>query len=153
VATAGLIAGVVLFGWHPLDVAATSLSGGVLSGGFHLSTAALLWRDAFGTMYVAFGFSALLGIGMLFSATSDTPAGAVSITVGCYIVSEILDAITDLGRIRYALPTHYQSAWESTITSNTFSTDLIVGVIVQVAYLLVFGAIAVWWFRRKDIRS
>jgi ABC-2 type transport system permease protein len=153
VATAGLVAGVILFGSHPLDVPATSLIGGVLSGGFHLTTGALLWRDAVATAYVAFGFSALLAIGMVFSATTDTPASAVSITVGCYIVSEILDAITDLGRIRYALPTHYQSAWESIITTNVFKHDLIVGIVVQLAYVAVFGAIAIWWFRRKDIRS
>ena len=38
-------------------------------------------------------------------------------------------------------------------TDNTYSQDMVAGIVVQVAYLVVFGAIAVVWFRRKDIRS
>jgi ABC-2 type transport system permease protein len=73
--------------------------------------------------------------------------------VGVYIVSEILDGITQLGRLRYGFPTHYLNAWESMFTENRFSGDMIAGVVVQLVYFVVFGAIAIAWFRRKDIRS
>jgi ABC-2 type transport system permease protein len=152
VGLAALVAGVVFFGWHPLDVPVSLGSGGI-GLGFHLSTADLLWRLLVGTAYVSFGFTALLAIGTLVSTMTDTPSGAVSAAVGAYIVSEILDAITDLGSIRYVLPTHYNTAWQSMFTQNTFSSDLRSGVLVQVVWFVVVGAAAVWWFNRKDIRS
>ena len=73
--------------------------------------------------------------------------------MGTYIVSEILDAITQLGRIRYGFPTHYLDSWQSMFIENRFSHDMIAGVVVQLAYLAVFGGAAILWFRRKDIRS
>jgi ABC-2 type transport system permease protein len=73
--------------------------------------------------------------------------------VGVYIVSAILDGISQLGPIRYAFPTHYLSAWRDTFIQNSYPTDMLVGLAMQVAYLLVFGAVAIAWFRRKDIRS
>ncbi len=92
-------------------------------------------------------------MGTLFSILTDTAASAIGATVGVYIVSEILDGITQLGRIRYFFPTHYIDSWQTMFTDNRYSHDMITGVIVQLAYLAVFGTIAVVWFRRKDIRS
>jgi ABC-2 type transport system permease protein len=149
VAVTGLIAGTVLFGWKGITVPA--VSGGALTT-FHLSASMLLVRLAFAAAYIAIGYSALLGVGLYVSTTTDVPAGAVSATVGVYIVSEILDSITDLGSVRYGLPTHYQSAWESIFTRNVWSGDLVAGVVVQSAYLAVFAGLAFFWFNRKDIR-
>jgi ABC-2 type transport system permease protein len=149
VALAGLVGGVVLFGSHVVTVPTVP---GLLSG-FELSTATLLVRLAIATLYVAFGFTALLALGTLFSTLTDTATGAVGATIGVYIVSEILDGITQLGAIRYVFPTHYMSAWQSMFTQNQYSQDMLAGVIVQVAYLLVFGTIAIVRFRTKDIRS
>jgi ABC-2 type transport system permease protein len=153
VAIAALVAGVILFGAHPVTVpAAGSLIGG-LSGPFQISTAALLIRDLVAAGYVAVGFSALLALGTLFSTLTDNAASAIGATIGVYIVSEILDGISQLGQIRYAFPTHYLGAWDRMFTQNTYPSDMYVGIVVQLAYLAVFGTIAVVWFRRKDIRS
>lgn len=152
VALTGLVAGVVLFGWHGISVP-FSVSGGGVGAGFDLTAGQLLARVAFGTAYVAFGFTALVAIGTFFSTLTDGASGAIAATVGVYIVSEILDAITDLGSLRYGLPTHYRTAWVDSITANSFSGDLTAGVIVQVVYAAVFFAAAIVWFRRKDIRS
>jgi ABC-2 type transport system permease protein len=149
VAVAGLVAGVVLFGAHSVTVPGAS----TLVGGFQLDIGALLVRVLLATAYVAFGFTALLAVGSLFSTLTDTPTSAIGATVGVYIVSEILDGISQLGSVRYAFPTHYLSAWQSMFTDNTFSTDMITGIVVQVAYLVIFGGVAIAWFRRKDIRS
>ena len=154
VALAGLVAGVILFGAHSVTVPALGPFGiGAVAAGFHLSATTLLVRVAIGTAYVAFGFTALLALGTLFSILTDTAASAIGATVGVYIVSEILDGITQLGRIRYAFPTHYLSSWESMFTDNSYSHDMVVGVFLQVAYLVVFGTLALVWFHRKDIRS
>ncbi|MEI6624621.1 MAG: ABC transporter permease, partial [Actinomycetes bacterium] len=113
----------------------------------------LLLRLVIGTTYVAFGFSALLALGTLFSTLTDTAAGAIGATVGVYIISAILAGITQLGVVRYAFPTYYSDAWTKMFTDNTYSQDMLAGIIVQVAYLVVFGTISVLWFQRKDIRS
>ena len=55
--------------------------------------------------------------------------------------------------MRYAFPTHYFGAWGTMFTQNTYSREVLVGIIVQVAYLIVVGALAVVWFDHKDIRS
>lgn len=149
VAVAALVAGVILFGVHPVTIPGI----GGLIGGFHLSTGALGLRIIIATGYVAFGFSALLALGTLFSTLTDTAASAIGATVGVYIVSEILNSISQLGQVRYAFPTHYLDAWETMFTQNTYSREMIVGVAVQLAYLVVIGAAAAIWFNRKDIRS
>jgi ABC-2 type transport system permease protein len=149
VALAALVAGIVLFGAHAVVV--PTLPG--LSGGFVLSTATLLGRVAIATLYVAFGYTALLAIGTLFTTLTDTATAAVGATIGVYIVSEILDSISQLGTIRYGFPTHYMGAWQSMFTDNHYSSDMVVGIVVQLAYLVVFGTAAVIRFRTMDIRS
>jgi ABC-2 type transport system permease protein len=154
VALAALIGGVVVFGGHSLTVpgfGAFATAG--LPVGFHLGPSALLARLGIATAYVAFGFTALLALGTFFSTLTDSSAGAIGATVGVYIVSEILDGISQLGRIRYFFPTHYMDVWQTMFTDNRYSHDMVAGVVVQVAYLVVFGVVATFWFRRKDIRS
>jgi ABC-2 type transport system permease protein len=150
VALTSLVAGVIAFGSHPVTVPLVSGSG---IQTFTLSTGTILLRVVVGTAYVAFGFTALLAIGTFMSTLTDTPTGAIGATIGVYIVSEILDGIDALGDVRYAFPTHYQSAWQSLLTENRWSGDMRAGIIVQLVYLVVFGAAAIVWFRRKDIRS
>jgi ABC-2 type transport system permease protein len=149
VVLAGLVAGVILFGSH--SVVVPSLPG--LSSGFELDAGTLLVRVFISTLYVAFGFTALLAIGTFFSTLTDTATGAVGATIGVYIVSEILDGISQLGEIRYVFPTHYMGAWQSMFTENRYSQDMVAGIIVQLAYLAVFGTLAIVQFRTKDIRS
>jgi ABC-2 type transport system permease protein len=153
VALAGLVAGVLLFGAHPVTVPSFVGPTNLNVQLFHLSAGVLLWRTALATAYVAFGFTALLALGTFFSTLTDTAASAIGSTIGVYIVSEILDAISQLGRVRYAFPTHYLDSWSSMFTENRFSHDMVAGIVVQLAYLVVFGAAAILWFHRKDIRS
>ncbi len=150
VALTALVGGAIVFGTNAVTVP-SAIGGGV--AGFHLDASVLLLRLALATGYVAFGFTALLALGTFFSTLTDTAAGAIGATIGVYIVSEILDGISQIGRIRYGFPTHYLSAWEPMFTENRLPTDMLVGVAVQIAYLAVFGTAAVIWFRRKDLRS
>jgi ABC-2 type transport system permease protein len=154
VALASLVAGLLVFGSHPVSVpAAAAITGNTATAGFQLARTVILERVAIGAAYVAFGFTGLLALGTFFSTLTDTPTGAIGATVGVYIVSEILDGITQLGVIRYGFPTHYLDAWQQMLTLDHYSRDMMVGIIVQLAYLVVFGAAAVFWFNRTDIRS
>jgi ABC-2 type transport system permease protein len=149
-ALAALGAGVVTFGVHHVTVPGVT---GVLVKTFTLSSGQLVSRTLLATAYVALGYTALLAIGTFFSTLTDSATGAIGATIGVYIVSEILDGIDQLGNFRFVLPTHYHDVWTDMFTANSFSRDMIAGVIVQAAYLVVFGTLAVVWFRRKDIRS
>jgi ABC-2 type transport system permease protein len=153
VTVAALVGGIVLFGAHAVSIPGISGFSFRSFAGIHLTQGMLLIRLAAAAAYVAFGFTALIALGTLFSTLTDSAAGAIGATVGVYIVSEILDGITQLGRLRYGFPTHYLNAWEPMFTENHFSSDLLAGVVVQLVYFAVFGAIAIAWFRRKDIRS
>lgn len=152
VALAGLAAGLIFFGAH--DVTVPGLGALGFGGqGFTLTPGDLLVRLAVATAYVAFSFTALLALGTFFSTLTDTPVSAIGGAIGVYIVSEILDAITEIGRIRSVFPTHYRLAWQTMFTEDAFSRDMITGAVVQLVWLAVFGGAAFVWFRRKDIRS
>jgi ABC-2 type transport system permease protein len=151
VVVAALIAGVILFGAHPVSFPGVEFLRGVEV--FRLSESTIVWRVLIATSYVSFGFSALLAMGVLFSVLTDTAASAILATAGIYIVSEILDGIPQLGRIRYLFPTHYLDSWEPMFVNNRYPHDMIAGLAVQVGYLVVFGTAALIYFKRKDIRS
>jgi ABC-2 type transport system permease protein len=149
VVLAALVGGVLLFGSHPVTV--PNFNNGISV--FTMSGSAILLRVLIATAYVAFGYTALLAMGTFFSTLTDTATGAIGSTIGVYIVSEILNAIPELGVVRYAFPTHYLDAWEPMFRANAYPHDMLVGVLVQLAYLVVFGTAAIVWFQRKDIRS
>lgn len=154
VALTALAAGVWAFGAHPLVVPSFPFGpDGHGFAGFTLSTGTILARTLIATAYVAFGFTALLGIGLFVSTLVDAPAGAIGSCVGVYVVSSILDGIEELGRVRYAFPTHHGDVWRQMFTRNRFPTDMWVGIGVQSAWLVVFGSAAALWFSRKDIKS
>jgi hypothetical protein len=65
----------------------------------------------------------------------------------------ILDQITALGSIRYGFPLHYYDAWTDLFARNQFTDDMWRSILLQVPYVIVFCAIAWWWFHRKDVKS
>ncbi|MCU1451294.1 MAG: hypothetical protein JWP02_3464 [Acidimicrobiales bacterium] len=144
IAVAGLIAGVLAFGWHGVSVPIA---------GIEQSAAQLLGNLALATAYVAWSMAAVVSFGFMVSTLTDVPSGGVGAGVGLYIVSQILDAITSLGSIRYGLPTRYLDAWNTLFFGHGPNADMLRGVLIQLPYILVFTAIAFWRFQRKDILS
>jgi ABC-2 type transport system permease protein len=138
----GVLAGVIAFGWHPL---ATT--------GLHQAPEQILGNLALATIYVFWTLSSVLALGFMVSTLTDSASGAVFAALGLYIVSQILDAITSLGSIRYGLPTHYLDAWQHLFTGSGPTADMLRGALLPIAYVLAFLGFAWWWFRRKDILS
>jgi ABC-2 type transport system permease protein len=145
----GLIAGGLAFGYHRIDVDFG------FGGGFalHESVGQLLGHLMIASGYVAWSMSAAVALAFMVSTMTDASTGAIGAGVGFYVVSQILDAIPQLGAMRYGFPTHYLDDWRALIVQNTANSDLIRGVLVQLPYIIVFCGIAFWWFRRKDILS
>jgi ABC-2 type transport system permease protein len=148
IAVTGLIVGTITFGWHPLNLAAGPF-------GLHESIGQILVNLIIASLYVLWGISGVAALAFMAGTMTDSPASAVFAGFGLYIVSVILDAITSLGSIRYVLPTHYFDAWTNLFTNPGHgpTADMLRGTLLQILYVLVFGGIAWWHFRRKDILS
>ena len=142
----GLLAGGVAFGWHRIDIDVGFFT-------LHESTGQLLAHLGIASAYVAWSMSSVVCLSFMVSTMTDSASGAVGAGVGLYVVSQILDAIPQLGFLRYGFPTHYLDAWRELIVFNRASAELVRGVVVQLPYIVVFSVIAFWWFQRKDITS
>jgi ABC-2 type transport system permease protein len=146
VVVTALVVGAIVFGTAPLQFPLTLVTGGQ-------STGELLAHLGVATAYVAWSLTGVVAFSFMVSCMTDAPFGAIFAGVGLYFTSLILDAISSLGSIRDALPTHYSDAWVDLMTRGEWHADMWRGALLQLAYVVVFVALGLWWFRRKDIRS
>jgi len=139
-----LLAGTVVFGWHPLRLPATQIE---------LPYGTALARTGIALVYVMITLLVVAGLAFLLSVSTDSPLGAVGGAVGLVIVSNILDAVTALGSWREILPSHWQFAWLDAFSAQLSWGGMVEGAAVSVSYALVLFALAFRHFRRKDIVS
>ena len=139
-----LLAGTVVFGWHPLRLPAT---------GIELPYGTALERTGITLVYVLIILLVVAGLAFLLSVSTDSPLGAVGGAVGLVIVSTILDQVTALGSWREILPSHWQFAWLDAFSMQLSWGAMVEGAAVSVSYALVLFALAFRRFRRKDIVS
>jgi len=140
----GLLLGGVAFGWHPLELPFSPPQ----------SASHIVGNLALATVYVLWCLVPVIAFAFMVSTMTDAPTGAIFSAVGLYIVSQVLDAISALGRIRSVLPTHYYDAWRDLFVPGLSATSHMVrGALLVIPYTLVFLAIGWWWFGRKDILS
>jgi ABC-2 type transport system permease protein len=144
VPAAGLLLGGVAFGWHPLH--------GVVAP--NQSTGHILANLALASGYVFWSLTPVIALGFMVSTMTDTPTGAIFTAVALYVVSQVLDSITAIGRIRSVLPTHHFDAWTTMFERGTGPTnDMLHGALLVIPWTIAFLVVAWWWFRRKDILS
>jgi ABC-2 type transport system permease protein len=110
-------------------------------------------RVLLGAVYLAVYLSWVAALALLLSVSTDAPLGAVGGAVMVSIISQILDQITALEDLRDYLPTHYATAWSGLLAQQIDWDGMTRGVFSSLSYALVFGALAVWRFHRKDITS
>ena len=134
-------AGLAAFGWQPVETP----SGATLSSGVALA------RIAVATPYIAWSLAGVASFGFLVSSMSNSPLYAAAAAFGLAVISRVLDSLSFMGDVRNILPTHYWSAWEGLFASPVSWDDMLAGSILQMAYVIVFLALAWWWFGRKDI--
>ncbi len=138
-----LAIGVVLFGWHSLQV----------PGLVALSSGQALERLALATLYVAWIQAAYISFAFMLSTMTDRAFAAVAGGVGLGVVSQILNNISALNGTSYVYPTHYLDFWQHLFFGPPETADLVRGVLWQVPYVAVFLGVAWWWFNRKDVVS
>ena len=138
-----LLVGGFAYGWNPLSTPV----------GEQFTFAQGLVRLGLIVAYVAVQLTWVAGLALLLSVLTDAPLGAVGGAVLISIVSQILNQIDALGEIRNWLPTHYSFAWTGALVDPIRWDSMIRGGFASLGYAVLFTALAVLRFRRKDITS
>ncbi|MCW2623224.1 MAG: transporter integral rane protein, partial [Frankiales bacterium] len=137
------VAGGLFFGWDPVQ---TPL-GTTFTAGTSLA------RLGISVGYIAVSLLFVAALAFMIGTFTDAPLGAVGGAVLLVILSNILDAVTALGRVRSVLPTHYAFAWTDTLLPEVAWDQMVKGALWAVGYSAVLLAVAFWHFARKDVVS
>ena len=140
---AGAIIGAILFPVGPV----TLISGDVIS------VAESVWRMVLVAAYTSVSMLGLIAIGMFISTLTVVPVGAMAATVVLSGVSQILDNIPQLEPIHEFLFTHYWLGFVDLLRQPADFSSFASNAILQLAYVVIFGALAYSRFASKDILS
>jgi ABC-2 type transport system permease protein len=143
VVAVGTLFGAIVFGLGPLP----TLSGTTLS------TGAAVLRILGAAAYMLLAVSGIVAIGTYVSTLTDSGPGATVATVIMGIASEIVDNIPSLRAIHPYLPTHGWLAFTDLFRFPIAWSALRGGLVVSLAYTVVFLGAALVWFGRKDVAS
>ena len=143
VAIAGMAIGAILFPLGPV----TLLSGDTISS----ADAAL--RALYILLYVGGSLCGLGAIGLFVSTLTDVPIAAMATTVALAIGSEIADSIPQLHVVAPWLFTHYWLSFGDLLRQPIYTTAITKGLLLQLAYVVVFGAAAWARFTTRDVLS
>lgn len=143
VAVTGLITGAAFFGIHP----PTLLSGDTIS------TGAGLVRLLEVVGYVILTLTGYVAIGLFISVMTEVPLAAMAATVGVAIVANVLDQVPQLGSLRNALFVHHWQAFADIMRGFVDWGQLGSYLLLQLAYVALFGALAWARFRTCDVTS
>ncbi len=143
VGAAGVLIGFALFPIGPV----TLLSGGTLPVG------AALVRVLLVALYVAAMLAGLAAIGLFASTLTEVPIAAMAVTAITAVVVQILDAVPQIAVIHPYLLTDWWLRFGDQLRDPIDYGDMIRGLLVTAAYVVVFGALA--WARlgTKDVSS
>jgi ABC-2 type transport system permease protein len=139
----GIVAGGIGFGFGPMP----TLSGSTLS------IAPGLLRIVTAGAYVLLGVSGLAAIGVFVSTLTDAGLGAAAATLSIAIASQVLDHLDSLHAIHPFLPTHGWLAYVDLFRSPVAWGEMGNGLVIYVAYVLVFLTGALFVFGRRDVHS
>jgi ABC-2 type transport system permease protein len=137
----GLIAGAILF---PLG-SVISLSGTSLSLGDGIA------RTLLAGVIVAASMLGIAAIGMFVSTLTDVPVGAMAAIAGLLILSTVLDAVPQVSWIHPWLFTHQWQSFGDLLRTPVLWHDIVRDLLLQGAYILVFGAATWARFTTRDV--
>ncbi len=143
VAAAGELAGLVLFPSGDVVL----LSGATVSYGDGLVRLLLV------LVYVALTITVVSAIGLFVSTMTEVPLAAMAATLTVTVAAEVVDQIPQLSAIHGWLPTHYWLQWIDLLRDPVRTGDMVTGLLVTLAYVLVFVSMAWARFGGKDITS
>ncbi|HKR70423.1 MAG TPA: ABC transporter permease [Streptosporangiaceae bacterium] len=141
VAGLGLLMGAIFFPVGPV----TLLSGTTVSLSAGLARLALI------VLYVAAALSALGAVGLALSTFTQHAIAVMATILVFVIVSEILDAVTQVAVIHPYLPTHFWFSFDALLRTPIAWSQVLHGLGSFAAYTVIFGAVAWTRMRRANI--
>ncbi len=143
VAVLGILTGLVLFPTGPV----TLLSGSTVS-----YTDALL-RVGLVALYVSAMLAGVAAIGLFISTLTEVPLAAMASTAILVVIVEILETVPQVSAIHPYLFTHWWLSFGDLIRDPVALDQITRGLLVHVAYVVVFGLLAWARLTTKDITS
>jgi ABC-2 type transport system permease protein len=143
VVIAGTIIGAILFPIGPV----TLLSGDSIPLGQSFVRLLLM------AGYVAISLLGLSAIGLFISTLTDAPVGAMAATIVLSVVSQVLDQLSQLAWLHPWLFTHYWLGIADLLREPILWTSFGHNALLQLGYIVVFGAAAYGRFSTKDVLS
>ncbi len=139
----GLVIGSILFPVGPV----TLLSGDVISLPESFARILLV------ALYASISLMGLSAVGLFISTLTDVPVGAMAATVVVPIVSQILDALPQLEWLHPWLLTHHWLSFADLLRSPIEWSSFADNALLQLGYIVVFGALAYSRFASRSILS
>ncbi|QIK65535.1 ABC transporter permease subunit [Nocardioides sp. HDW12B] len=146
VAAVGYVTGVLLLG----DGTAAGVTG---VSGTTLTTADLVQRTLLSIVYVALSMLGVAALALLLSTMSDSPLAAAMGALAFLIASTLLLTLDAAEALHPYLPTRYWLAFVDLFRDPILWRDLVRGVLLQGAYVVVFLGAAWASFTTKDVTS
>ena len=143
VAVSGVVVGFVLFPTGPV----TLLSGSVIP----LSNALL--RVVLVALYVAAMLAVVAALGLFVSTLTEVPLAAMATTAIVVVTVEILDAVPQIDSIHPWLFTDWWLSFGDLLRDPVALDQMTRGLLVSLAYVLVFSALAWARFTTRDVTS
>jgi ABC-type transport system involved in multi-copper enzyme maturation permease subunit len=141
VAGVGLLMGAIFFPVGPV----TLLSGSAVS------LAAGLGRLVLIACYVAVALSALGAIGLALSTFTQHAIAVMATVLVIVIISEILDAVSQVAAIHPYLPSHFWFSFDALLRMPIDWSQVLHGLASFAAYIVIFSAVALTRMRRANI--
>jgi ABC-2 type transport system permease protein len=142
-ALTGVLAGLALFPSGRL----TLLSGRTISYVEGLGRLTLVGA------YVAAMAVTVGAIGLFVSTMTEVPIAAMAASLTLVIVSEVADAVPQLAAVHGWLPSHYWLRWVDLLRDPVYTDGIRSGLLVTLAYVALFVAMAWARFAGKDVTA
>jgi ABC-2 type transport system permease protein len=149
VAATAYVTGALLLGDGEVPGAAAGATTSVSGSG--LTTPELLLRTLLALGYAMFCMLGVAAIALFLSTVVRSPLAAALGTMGLLIASTLLLTLDAADSFRGYLPTRYWLAFVDLFRDPVFWRDLVRGVLLQSAYVVVFLAAAWANFATKDV--
>jgi ABC-2 type transport system permease protein len=125
----------------------TLLSGDVVS------IPAALLRIFLVAVYVTISLAGLAAVGLFISTLTVIPVGAMAATVVFSTVTQILGALPQISAIHPYLISYYWLGFADILRNPMDLTSLFKNLLLQLAYIAIFGAFSYSRFTTKDVLS
>lgn len=121
--------------------------------GANFDNATAISRISIIALYIAISLLFIAGLAFYLSVRTDAPLGAVGVAVGISVLLNILNTISALGSIREWLPVHYSFTWFDALSTTIDWSAMIRGASYCLISGVIFFALSIDRFAKKDITS